>query len=107
MLKQIGVTMAVIIGLMLLVMGIAAAETACISPCPACTPTLVCPEIPACPNVTLTCADNILRVDGLWEVTTNKRLCGEIVLGPSWVIIADETLMLNKVKRMVRVENCN
>lgn len=105
--KQIGITIGVIIFFMLLVIGIAAAQdqVMCLKDvCPACTNNCVMPEIPACPS--LTCADNILKVEGLWEVTTNKRLCGEIVLGPSWVIINDETIMLNKVKRMARVESC-
>jgi hypothetical protein len=76
--------------------------------CPACTPVLNCGEVPACPACpSLNCADTALLVPGLWEVTSNKKFCGEITLGPSWVIINDETLLLNKVKRMVRVEACN
>ena len=105
MVKQVIVTLTVIIGLLVLVIGIASAQeitTSCIKPCPDCIVTVTVPECPS-----LTCADNVLVVPGLWEVTTNKRLCGEIVLGPSWVIIDNETLMLNKVKKMVRVENCN
>lgn len=111
MAKQIGITMAVIIGVLLLVMSLAVAQETvlCLRDiCPACTNNCVIPEIPACPacTQTLTCADNMVSVPGLWEVTTNKRLCGEIILGPSWVIINGETLMLNKVKKMVKVENC-
>jgi hypothetical protein len=102
-----------VVSILTLVMLVAVNATeltpACIPPnlsCPQCIVT--CEAPPACPscNPTLTCADSILKVEGLWEVTTNKRLCGEIVLGPSWVIINEETLMLNKVKKMVKVENC-
>lgn len=98
---------AFIIAALVLIASIVSAETTCCPPCPACTPTLNCSEIPACPQCpSLTCSDNTTKVEGLWEVTTNKRLCGEIVLGPSWVIIGGETLMLNKVKKMVLVESC-
>jgi hypothetical protein len=98
-----------ILTLVMLVAVNAQEQAACLPPnlsCPQCIVT--CEAPPACPscNPTLTCADSILRVEGLWEVTTNKKLCGEIVLGPSWVIINEETLMLNKVKKMVKVENC-
>lgn len=112
MTKQIGITIGVIIGLLLLVMSIAVAQTSqeCLPTpptCPSCSPVLNCPEIPACPACpSLTCADNVIQPQGLWEVTTNKKLCGEILLGASWVIIGGETLMLNKVKKMVAVEAC-
>jgi hypothetical protein len=101
MLKQIIVYLRVIILLLMAVMAMAEIPPTC----PDCIVTCEAPVIPACPS--LTCAENIMKVEGLWEVTTNKKLCGEIVLGPSWVIIGNETLMLNKVKKMVLVESCN
>jgi hypothetical protein len=83
-------------------------QSDCLPPCPACIVT--CPEIPACPacpDVTLNCNKDSSKWEGLWEVTTNKRLCGEVEVGPSWVKINDEVLLINKAKRFNRVESCN
>jgi len=113
--KTVIVVLSIVVGLLVLAISLAVAqEPACIPPnlsCPQCIVTCEAPTFPTFPECpactpTLTCADNMVSVPGLWEVTTNKRLCGEIILGPSWVIINGETLMLNKVKRMVKVENC-
>jgi hypothetical protein len=99
----------------------AAAETvgptpACIPPnlsCPQCIVT--CPEIPACPacNPTITCADNVAVLPGLWEVTIRGvKRCGTITVYPNGFTLSGqdggEYYKYNEMGRAAKqVENCN
>lgn len=88
--KIIGVTIAVVFLLLAVILSV----------CMACDKGCVCPV----PVIKCGAYD----LPGLWQVQIgNRTVCGEVtIIGGSTALINDEILLLNKAKKMKRVEVC-